>query len=142
MWKQKIYKSLFSILLTGICVTAVTYAASMSYIKDGEVLTEAYMTSLVSTLNGKANLSEVYTKAQVDNKIQSLNSKIINLTNRLNTLENSSPVVDKNCPTWYLFDETLNKCIQNSICSISSCPTWFKLDFGICKCIPDNQSYR
>ncbi|MGB2110764.1 MAG: hypothetical protein ACPHY8_02330 [Patescibacteria group bacterium] len=55
--------------MTGICVTAVTYAASVSYIKDGEVLTESYMTSLVSALNGKANLSEVYTKAQVDAKI-------------------------------------------------------------------------
>mgnify|MGYP001942299186 CR=1 FL=1 len=142
MWKQKIYKSLFSILLTGICVTAVTYAASVSYIKDWEVLTEAYMTNLVSTLNAKANLADIYTKAQVDSKIQSLNSKITDLTNRLNALENSSTIVDKNCPTWYLFDETINQCVQNSICSISSCPAWFKLDFGICKCIPDNQSYR
>ena len=69
MWKQKIYKSLFSILLTGICVTAVTYAASVSYIKDGEVLTEQYMSTLVTAINSKANLSEVYTKAQVDAKI-------------------------------------------------------------------------
>lgn len=69
MWKQKIYKSLFSILLTGICVTAVTYAASVSYIKDGEVLTEQYMSTLVTAINWKANLSDVYTKAQIDAKI-------------------------------------------------------------------------
>jgi hypothetical protein len=56
-------------LLTGICVTAVTYAASVSYIKDGEVLTEQYMSTLVTAINSKANLSEVYTKAQVDAKI-------------------------------------------------------------------------
>ena len=156
MWKQKIYKSLFSILLTGICVTAVTYAASVSYIKDGEVLTESYMTSLVSAINGKANLSEVYTKAQVDAKIeilsnqinnvnQTLNWKIISLENRLDILENSNtestPIV-KQCPAWYMYDDNLNKCIANSICSISSCPGWYKLDVGICKCIPNDQSYR
>lgn len=69
MWKQKIYKSLFSILLTGICVTAVTYAASVSYIKDGEVLTEQYMSTLVDAINSKADINSVYTKAQIDSKI-------------------------------------------------------------------------
>lgn len=82
MWKQKIYKSLFSILLTGICVTAVTYAASVSYIKDGEVLTEQYMSTLVDAINSKADINSVYTKAQIDEKIKAINTKIDELGNQ------------------------------------------------------------
>jgi len=110
MIKQKIYKSAFSILLTWLCVTAVTYAAGLWYIKDGEVLTEAYMTSLVTAINTKADLQEVYYKTQIDNqydsiieevnaaydyaqdvetRVTSLNNDIESLTNRVAQLENA-----------------------------------------------------
>lgn len=155
MIKQKIYKSTFSILLTWLCVTAVTYAAGLWYIKDGEVLTESYMTSLVTAINTKADLQEVYNKTQIDSqsenivneinavydytqdvdtKVTSMSKEIESLTNRIKKLEDAlnvtpvttvTPVAKTYDCSTKVFTVKLNE-LGNGTYTVPNSSTWDK----------------